>query len=430
MNGETRSHGPGGRSLLAGLALLCTVAIARADDGADAGSLTQALLTTKPLVDIRLRHEEVEQTGIANNADADTLRARLGAETGRFLGTSLLAEGEAMIPLDHDYRPDNAVPHNTQYPVVADPENYVVNRLQLSNTSLPQTTVTVGRQRILLDDQRFVGNVGWRQNEVTFDALRVVNDSVPGLTFDVTFLNKVHRVYGVDSPQGTYKGDSYLANVSLQLPFGKLTGFAYLLDFDPITGLSGALDPRLGSTSTTGGRLTGARQVGVFNVGYALSYASQKERGDNPDSFRNDYFLGELRAGVGGFTLAAGDEVLHGNGTIGFATPLATLHSFQGWADKFLTTPANGIDDRYASLSWGTHHVIGLDALSASTVYHDFRAQRIDTSYGREWDLLLTGKWHHYGVTIKYADYLADAATPLAIARDTTKFWAQLEYIW
>lgn len=430
MNGETRTHVPSNRLLLAGLALLCAVVTAQADDGGDKGSLAQALLATQPLVDIRLRHEEVEQTGIASNADANTLRARLGAETGGFLGTRLLAEGEAMVPLDQDYRPDNAVATHTQYPVVADPENYVLNRLQLSNTSLPQTTVTLGRQRILLDDQRFVGNVGWRQNEVTFDAVRVVNQSVPRLTIDVTFLNKVHRVYGVDSPQGTYKGDSYLANAGLQLPFGKLTGFTYLLDFNPIAGLTGALDPRLGSTSTVGSRLTGSRAVGAFSFGYMVSYASQKERADNPQSFRNAYFLGELRAAVAGFTLAAGDEVLHGNGRIGFATPLATLHAFQGWADKFLTTPANGIDDRYGSLSWGTHHIIGLDALSASTVYHDFRAQRVDTSYGREWDLLLTGKWHRYGVTLKYADYRADASTPLAIARDTTKFWAQLEYIW
>jgi hypothetical protein len=411
----------------AAVALLCAATMANADD---ADSFTQALIATKPLIDIRLRHEEVEQTGIAKDADANTLRARLGGETGKFLGTSLLAEGEGMFRLDDHYRPDNAVPSYTQYPVVADPENYVINRLQLTNKSLPQTAITVGRQRILLDDQRFVGNVGWRQNEVTFDAARVVNQSVPKLTIDLTFLNKVHRIYGVDSPQGTYKGDSYLANLALQLPFGKLTGFAYLLDFDPIAGLSGALDPRLGSTTTLGGRLGDTRPVGAFTLGYTVSYASQKQRGDNPRTFRNDYFLGELKAGVAGFTLAAGDEVLHGNGTIGFATPLATLHAFQGWADKFLTTPANGIDDRYGSLSWATHGFIGLNTLSASTIYHDFKAQRIDADYGREWDLLLTGKWHHYIGTLKYADYLADASTPLTIARDTTKFWAQLEFVW
>jgi hypothetical protein len=422
-----------GRKLILVLPFWCCAALPWAATAAcadDAGSLEQALIATKPLVDIRLRHEEVEQAGIANNADANTLRARLGGETGKFLGTSLLAEGEAMFRLDDDYRPDNAVPTYTQYPVVADPENYGINRLQLSNTSLPQTTVRVGRQRIVLDDQRFVGNVGWRQNEVTFDAVRVINQSVPRLTLDLTFLNKVHRIYGVDSPQGTYGGDSYLVNVGYRSPLGKLTGFAYLLDFDPIAGLTGALDPRRGSTSTVGGRLANMWPVAAFKFGYTLSYASQKPRGDNPLNFQDDYFFGQLTAGVAGFTLAAADENLHGNGVAGFATPLATLHQFQGWADKFLTTPANGIDDRSASLTWTARRTIGIDALSASAVYHGFAAERVSTNYGREWDWLLTGKWRRYTGTLKYADYQAAASTPVAIARDTTKFWAQVEYVW
>lgn len=418
------------------MALLCLAlagvpVAARADDTTDfAQDLVQALAATAPLIDLRLRHEEVEQAGVPSNADANTLRARLGGETGMFLGTSLLAEGEAMVPLDHDYRPDNAVPTYTQYPLVADPQNFVLNRLQLRNVSLPQTTITIGRQRIVLDDQRFVGNSGWRQNEVTFDAVRIVNQSVANLTIDLTFLDKVHRIYGVDSPQGTYTGNSYLANAAYQLPLGKLTGFAYLLEFDPIAGLTGALDPRRSSTSTVGGRLAGSRPVAAVTLGYAVSYASQKPRGDNPFSFTNDYFLGELHAAALGFTLAAGDELMHGNGTIGFATPLATLHQFDGWADKFLTTPADGIDDRYASLSWTRGKLLGLDKVLATAVYHGFEAQRVSTNYGNEWDLQLSGTWQRYTALLKYADYLAAVTTPAPIARDTTKFWAELDYVW
>lgn len=396
----------------------------------DSGSFLTALEQTKPLVDIRLRYEEVEQTGIADNAHAETLRARLGAETGKFLGTSLLAEGEAMIRLDRDYRPDNAVATYTQYPVVADPENYGLNRLSVTNTSLPQTAITVGRQRILLDDQRFVGDSPWRQNEVTFDAARLVNRSLANLTIDLTFLNKVHRPYGADSPQGTYKGDSYLANVAYQWSFGKLTAFAYLLDFDPIAGLSGALDPRRGSTSTYGGRFAGAWPVSRVKFGYVASYASQRPRGDNPLKFSNDYFLGELNVTFAGVKLAAGEEIMQGNGTVGFATPLATLHFFEGWVDKFLTTPANGIKDPYGSLSWTGAHLLGLDTLSTTVIYRSFSAERVDTNYGSEWDFALSGKWHHYAALLQYANYTAASATPIAIARNTGKFWAQLEYVW
>ena len=394
------------------------------------GSLAAALGQTKPLVDIRLRYEEVEQTGFVDNAHAETLRARLGAETGRFLGTSVLAEGEAMIRLDRDYRPDNAVATYTRFPIVSDPENYVLNRLSITNTSLPQTSLTIGRQRINLDDQRFVGSSNWRQNEVTFDAVRVVNKSITNLTVDLTFLNKVHRIYGSDSPQGTYKGDSYLGNIAYQLPVGKLTAFAYLVDLDPITGLTGALDPRRGSTSTYGGRFAGSWPVGVAKIGYVASYAWQKSRDDNPLKFSNDYYLGELNFTVENVKLAGGEEIMQGNGTVGFATPLATLHPFEGWADKFLTTPANGIKDIYGSLGWTGSHLSGLDSLAATAVYHSFAAERVGVSYGSEWDFVVTGKWHRYIALLKYASYMADTATPAAIARNTSKLWAQLEYIW
>ena len=391
--------------------------------------LASALEQTRPLIDVRARYEEVEQTGIPEDAHAGTLRMRLGAETGKFLDTRLLAEGEAMFRLNRSYRPDNAVGRYTQYPVVADPENYGLNRLALTNTSIPATTLILGRQRITLDDQRFVGNSGWRQNEVTFDALRAVSTPLHGLTIDLTFLDKVHRIYGADSPQGTYKGDSYLANVSYQLPIGKLTAFAYLLEFDPIAGLAGALDPRRGSTSTYGGRFAGERPVSGVKLGYLVSYASQKQRGDNPLVFSNDYVIGELNASASGFKAAVGDEIMQGNGAVGFATPLATLHAFDGWADKFLTTPANGIKDLYGSLGWSGRKVLGLDSLTVTLIYHSFSAEHVSSNYGAEWDSVVSGKWHHYVALLKYADYSAASTTPVAIARDTRKFWAQIEYV-
>lgn len=166
---------------------------ASAAQAAGLGPITGAIGETKPIVDARVRYENVDQEPLADEADANTLRLRLGFETGKAWNTSLLAEGEFVWPFDGDYREDNAVATNAAYPVVADPESYEFNRLHLTNTSLPGTTLTLGRQRILMDDHRFVGNVGWRQNEQTFDALRVVNKSVNALTVDVAYLNQVNR---------------------------------------------------------------------------------------------------------------------------------------------------------------------------------------------------------------------------------------------
>ena len=214
---------------------------------AEPGPLQTAFSGIKPIFDARLRTEDVDQEGIANDANAITLRAHLGFETGKAWGTSLLVEGEAVVPIENDYRPDPLVPKKVTYPVVADPETYEINRFQLVNTSIPGTTLTLGRQRILLDDQRFVGNVGWRQNEQTFDALRIVNKSVKNLVLDATYLNRVNRIFGHDSPQGTYEGDSALLNASYQTKVGKITGFGYLLQFDSIVGVPAAVRD---STST------------------------------------------------------------------------------------------------------------------------------------------------------------------------------------
>jgi hypothetical protein len=150
---------------------------ARADGFAP---IVGALGETKPIVDTRLRFESVDQQPFASKAEASTFRIRAGFETGKAWGTALLVEGVAIVPLQERY--NNTNNGKTTFPIVADPENYALNRLQLVNTLIPNTTLTLGRQRLVLDDHRFVGNVGWRQNEQTYDAFRVINKSVPNVT--------------------------------------------------------------------------------------------------------------------------------------------------------------------------------------------------------------------------------------------------------
>jgi len=388
------------------------------------GSLKSALSETKYIIDARLRSEDVEQAGVANDANATTLRARLGFETGKLWNTSLLIEGEAVVPIDTDYRPDPMVPEMVTYPVVADPESYAINRLQLVNTSIPGTTLTLGRQRITLDDQRFVGNVGWRQNEQTYDAFRIVNKSVKNLVLDATWLNQVNRVFGEDSPQGEYDGDSVLLNAAYQTKIGKITGFGYLLEFDNIVGVPAAVRD---SSSTYGLRFAGEHPAGKVKLAYVASWATQTEYGDNPLSFDLDYMTAELTTTWKQFGLGAGIEVMEGNGVKGFTTPLATLHKFQGWADKFLTTPANGIEDVYVTASGNFKAVGGLDTLGLVLSYHDYNAEHISADYGTEWNASIACKVKKLGFMIKYADYNQGV---LASARDTEKFWMQMEYVW
>ncbi len=401
------------RVCLVGTVTLCAMAQAQSVTGT-------FLADAKPIADARLRYESVEQDGMAPTAEALTLRGRLGFESGKIAGTALLAEGEFIRPLVEDYNSTNN--GQAAYPVVADPRSSELNRLQLTNTSLPLTIVTVGRQRIALDDHRFVGNVGWRQNEQTFDALRIVNKSVPHLTLDLTWLEQVNRVFGRDSAQGRYYGDSVLANASYEMARGKLTGFAYRIDIEPLPSVPNAVRA---ASQTFGLRYAGAHAFDAVKLSYVASYATQQEAARNPLSFDLDYRLGEINAGYGPYSFGAGVELLEGNGSQGFTTPLATLHRFQGWADKFLATPADGIDDRYLTAGISRQQWAALELVSVVASYHRYAAERGSLRYGSEADLQAQAQWRRLTATLKYADYRADR-----LLTDTTKWWLQVEYSW
>lgn len=397
-----------------GFAALAAIGTSLAAQGQGLQPALTAARNSKPIVDLRLRSESVDQTGLAGKAHAVTLRGRIGFETGKAWGTSLLAEGDLLWPFDSSY--NSSVNGKTAYPVVPDPETYEVNRLQLTNTSITGTTITLGRQRIALDDHRFVGNVGWRQNEQTFDAVRVVNTSIPNVTVDLSYVDQVNRVFGKDSPAGRYTGSTWLANVAYAFPAGKLTGFAYLLDFD---------ESPADSSETVGLRFTGERPMSPVKLTWVVSFARQTERGNNPIDYDANYYTAELTGTFRHYSVGAGVETMEGDGVRGFATPLATLHRFSGWADKFLTTPPDGLETRYVTLGYARNGFVGLDAVSASAVYNEFRSDRPGVDYGSEIDVQLQAKWRRFNVLLKYADYDADA-----FATDTSKYWAEVNYVW
>jgi hypothetical protein len=420
-----------GRIAALGYLLGCTLAAgASAGEGLD--PVKGAIGEAKPIIDMRLRSEQVDQDPLVEDATALTLRLRLGFETGKAWNTSLLVEGEAVVPIQDDYRPDPAAPRNAIYPVVGDPESYEINRFQFTNTSLPGTTLTLGRQRILLDDQRFVGNVGWRQNEQTFDAFRAVNRTVTNLVLDATYLNRVNRVFGDDSPQGDYKGNGFLLNAGYQMKVGKISAFGYLLDFDPLVITPAGLNPVRDSTSTYGLRFAGDKALGKIKLAYAASYATQTDYQDNPLDFELDYKFAELTATFRQFGLGVGTEIMEGNGVKGFTTPLATLHKFQGWADKFLTTPPNGIEDKYVNATVTLKGVSIFDTLGLVASYHEYDAEHISRDYGDEWNISLAAKHKRFNLMLKYADYTEGAPVVgvAPIARSTSKLWAQVEFIW
>src|SRR6478752_3574724 len=123
-------------------------------------------------LDLRLRSESVDDAAFARGADAMTLRARVGWRLP--LGT----HWRGLVELEHtshlgaeDF--NSSSNGRTWLPTIADADNTELNQAWLAWVPDDATQVAAGRQRLVFDNQRFIGNAGWRQNEQTFDALEV-----------------------------------------------------------------------------------------------------------------------------------------------------------------------------------------------------------------------------------------------------------------
>jgi hypothetical protein len=375
-------------------------------------------LEVRPILEARARFEHVDQGPL--DADALTLRLRGGVEAQRGR-LSLLAEGEGTIAPVNDYNAfPFALPGEDQWrpgqAVVADPQNAEINRLQLQYRG-EAVTLTAGRQRINLDDQRWVGSVGWRQNEQTFDALRA-EARLGDVGLDLAYAIGQRTIFGSDAgPRTAYDGDFVLAGLSARR--GPVQGklFAYLLDYDEAFFLAN-------SSQTYGALVSAAVPMGGdARLNLRASYARQSDMGRNPFDYAAEYWSLEAGTALAGFTIAAGWERLGSDNGRAVQTPMATLHKFNGWADLFLTTPANGFDDFYLSASRNFANVRGLPGLNASVALHRFDSATGGLDYGTEVDASLGFRVAPFGVLLKFARYEADG-----FGADSTKVWVQLEW--
>ncbi len=380
-------------------------------------SFTNALTSGKFIANVRVRYEFVDQDGSSNDANAKTIRARLGYETGEYYGFSALAEMDGTTHFgSEDF---NSLENGkTAYPVVADPDSFRLNRANLKYTGFPDTVLKAGRQRIILDDARFVGNVGWRQNEQTYDGVRGTNKSIEDISINYAYLWRVNSITGSDAPSGEFDSNSHLLDVTYSgLDFVDITGFSHLLDFDD--GKEGQ------SLATYGVRLKGNYMASEkVKLLYSGTFAHQVDHGSHPSDVDENFYAVEGGVSAYGFTGKLGYEVFEGNGTVSFQTPLATKHKFQGFADVFLTTPGDGLEDLYASLTYKSQPFsIFKKGITASVAYHDFEAEDSSTDMGSEFDAVLAVPLYDFKIVTKYANYDGDG-----FAADREKFMFGVNY--
>lgn len=368
-----------------------------------------------PTLNIRSRYEFGDVDG-SDPSHAFSIRERLGLQTQSWNGFSAFIEGEFSQAVIDDYNggaplADPAVAGNT---VIADPETNELNQFYLQYVGF-DTTTKAGRQRIIYDNAAFIGNVGWRQNEQTYDGLSFSNESIGDLTLKLAYINQVNRIFGSDAGGAleNLPGDVYLINASYT-GFKDLTlgSYAYIMSFDDTPGLD---------NNTYGLSAKGD----AFGLSLYGEIAWQDKAGA---AATEEAFYAHLSAtkSFGSQSLTLGFEHLDA----GFKTPLATVHAFNGFADAFIggriAGSHNGLSDLYLThaipICWGMKWINSV---------HAFGDNEVSTGYGWEFDSVLTKKFSDdLTGLVKFAHFESEGEAYIGTGSlpTTTRFSIELDY--
>ena len=390
-------------------------------DNAFNNKLGEALAKGKFNLNVRPRWEHAHQDGLTES-DAFTIRTRFGYTTAPLEGFQAMIEGEnvSVIGPRGNYNAAGSNASGAGRTVVADPPTTELNQAWLSYTNWG-TLVKGGRQRIVLDNHRFIGDSGWRQNMQTFDSALIENRSLPYTSLLYAYIWNVNRVFGdVDNlPQANsdFRSESHILHYNYnRWSWLNISAYTYLLDLD------NGITSELNSTATYGGYLSGSVPVHEkVDLNYRAEFAWQTDYAGNVSDYGTEYYNLELGATIKPVNAGVGYEVLGSDNGQGFKTPLATLHQFNGWADVFLNTPGTGIRDLYIFAGVTLPYEIPF-----RVVAHQFRSESGGINYGNEIDASVSRKFGKYwNALAKYAWFDGKEAPTAA---DVDRFWLQLEF--
>jgi hypothetical protein len=384
-------------------------------------TLFDAMKQGKPMTSFRLRYENIHQDGYQSAApdakkletgEAFTLRSLIGWQTAPFKNFSFAAQLTDVHAFNNDFndRRDNVPePGKSIYPNVVDPGYTDINQVYVDWTGMQDTRLRLGRQQLNLDNVRFIGDIGFRQNMQVFDGISVLNKSVTDIEIFAAHFSKVRQI-----TSKLRDGNIDIVNAKYKIsPAESLIGYGYFVDVENLgqnggnpaaiaavaqggNGLGDSQDIVKTATTDASSKTFGLRLEGVRTIApnwkllYTAEYAKQNDyRGGNPLIDAHYFKLGG-GAAYGVWSARLDHEKLSSNGgKYAFQTPLGTNHLFQGWADVFLTTPRQGMEDTFISLAGS----IAKARLLAE--YHVFKSDekyqslngKFGDKYGTELDL-------------------------------------------
>jgi hypothetical protein len=345
----------------------------------------------------RVESNDVEGTA-ADTALANTLKSRATIKTGSVYGFSALVEGDNVFHVTDDF--NSTENGNTDYDKVVDPETTQLNQAYLQY-AIGGTTIKAGNQRILLDNQRHVGGVGFRQDEATFDSLSVKSKAGDATIFAAVANNR-NTITNTNTEE-----DIVLVNAKYAVS-KELATTAFYYGIDDTNGTAG-LD-----FDTFGLRASGS----AAGFGFEAEIATQNKTTAAGGDFDSTYLHLAGSKKFGGVKATIGYESFGSDGgAAAFATPLGTNHKFFGWSDVMLkgnqlSSGDAGLTDIYAS---AVTKVAGVKLVGQ---FHKFDSVEGSDDLGTEIGFLAAKKFGSYGASLKLAQYNAGD-----LGSDVTKVW-------
>jgi hypothetical protein len=372
----------------------------------------------------RIRYESVDTL---NNKKTSSLTDRLmiGIGSDKLFGTKMLGGYLEMTDVNARITKYNSTNNGkTEYNEIVDPEQSRLTQSYLNFKPMDGLLIRYGRQALNFDNQRFIGDVGWRQMPQTFNAflLSIKNNQI-GL--DVAYITKVNTIFA----DKKYTDDDVTFNNDQEDNRSIVVHATYKI-FDDLKAVGYAHFSEIG---TYGYFLTGKSKVSNnltinYRIEHATQFNNENNKNDDNKSANNtyesnvNYYNLELGINLSGFLANINYERLNsksGNNEA-FSTPLASKHRHNGWADKFLITPEDGLIDKnlmlgYKSKWFGEFKVI----------YHKFESENSHAKFGSEKDASYRRSLGINGLEgiLKYAKYTSEE-----LSVDTRKFWVMINY--
>ncbi len=444
------------------VALASMAQIAHAEDEAISEySLIDSIKQGKSLTSFRLRYENVNQDGNApgltparplEDANAITLRSLIGWQSAPFHNFSFAAQLIDVSKLEDNFNDSTPLtgalnagsnqPNKLAYAKVVDPDYTGVNQLFVDWTGIKNTKLRLGRQQVNLDNVRFIGDVSFRQVMQVFDGISVLNKSIPDTEVYASHFESVRQI----NTQLRTDGALDIANTKYRIsPTESVVGYGYFSSFNDL----GFGNAWFGGTTNAGrnqsNKVLGLRLDGVHKIDddwkavYTAEFAKQTDYRGGDSRIDAHYYKIGGGAAYGNLNVRVDQELLSSNnGQYAFQTPFGTNHLFQGWVDKFLVTPKEGIQDTF---------ITAMYKYSDFAFFADYHVYNSDVNfnkvtsgkgdkYGTEWNTAITYNYDKNIMTkLEYGKYReSDQYQPTAIVvqtsriRDTDKLWLTAMY--